>query len=130
MNHVSDSIKGGTMKRCINRSCEYNKRAHCHGEPGGCALFIKPRRHFGSVYNPRSQEHSLDAILRREPGKWYSVWSLITLIPSAAVHSVVSNLRKQLKSGESIQNKQLWRPALERRESYYCLLLPGMERDE
>ena len=111
------------MKRCINRSCEHNKRAHCHGEPGGCALFVKPRRHFGSVYNPRSQEHSLDNILRRKPGEWINVFALCTLIPSAAPHSVISNLRQQLNAGESIENRTLWRPALERRQSEYRLVL-------
>ena len=106
---------------CMNRTCPHNLRAHCQTQK--CDRYVKPRRHFGSVFNPRTQEFSLDSILRRNPGNWVSVYSLCTLIPSAAPHSVVSNLRLQLNPGESIENKLVWRPAVGRKESYYRLVV-------
>ena len=75
----------------------------------------------GSVFNPDTQEAKLFELLK--DGQQYSVWSLITLIPSAAVHSVVSNLRLQLPPGQTIENEMLWRPALKRTDSYYRLIV-------
>lgn len=115
------------MKHCQNRTCANNQRGHCSDVT--CDMHIKPRRHYGSVYNPRTQEGRLDAILRQHVGEWIDVWTLTHLIPSAAVHTIVCNLRLQLNPGESIEQKSLKRPALERTESYYTLLLPGMEGD-
>jgi hypothetical protein len=77
-------------------------------------------RHYGKLTNPGTQEARLYSILSRSPGAWFSVWSLCTLIPSAAVHTAVSGLRPQLPPGESVENTTPWENG--RRCSYYRLV--------
>lgn len=78
--------------------------------------------HYGKLTNPDTQEARLYAILSRHPGKWFSVWGLVTLIPSAAVHTAVAGLREQLPAGERIENRQTWNAEKRRRESAYRLV--------
>ena len=78
--------------------------------------------HFGSIHN-NTQEARLYKILKKRPGEWIDVWTLIHAIPAAAVHTVVYGLKQQLPTGETIENKTFWRESVRRRESWYRLVV-------
>ena len=75
--------------------------------------------HYGKVTNPKTAEARMLQLLRDHPGKWFDVWSLTTLIPSACVHTVATGVRQQLPEGQALENKQTWNKEKGRRESYY-----------
>jgi len=85
--------------------------------------------HAGSIDNPRTAAAKLYGVLKRTRGRWSSGLQLALAIDSTCISTRISEVKRQLPSGEIIE-KKLEVHADGKKRWYYRLVVEGSTSDD